>query len=74
MCVGWGGGGGLKNYEIMTLQCRLKVEREPPLCSIADVFGPPGSGSISTRNGSGSGSFYQHAKIVRKTWGVPTVL
>ncbi len=30
------------------------------------VFGPPGSGSISTRYGSGSGSwsFYHHAKIV----------
>jgi hypothetical protein len=31
------------------------------------VFGPPGSGSISQRYGSGSGSFYHHAKIVRKT-------
>jgi hypothetical protein len=31
------------------------------------VFGPPGSGSISTRYGSGSGSFYSQAKIVRKT-------
>ncbi len=33
------------------------------------VFGPPGSGSTSQRYGSGSrsGSFYQHAKIVRKT-------
>jgi hypothetical protein len=40
--------------------------------SIADpdpcVFGPPGSGSgsINQRYGSGSGSFYQQAKIVRK--------
>ena len=33
------------------------------------VFGPPGSGSICQRygSGSGSGSFYQQAKIVRKT-------
>ncbi len=29
------------------------------------VFGPPGSGSISQRYGSGS--FYRQAKIVRKT-------
>jgi hypothetical protein len=31
------------------------------------VFGPPGSGSISHIYGSGSGSSYQQAKIVRKT-------
>jgi hypothetical protein len=43
------------------------------------VFGPPGSGSISQRYGSGfgsssgSGSFYHHAKIVRKTL-IPTIL
>ncbi len=37
------------------------------------VFGPPGSGSISQRYGSGSGSFYQQAKIIRKTL-IPTVL
>jgi hypothetical protein len=40
-------------------------------------FGPPGSGSISQRYGfgsvSGSGSFYHHAKIVRKTL-IPTIL
>jgi hypothetical protein len=35
------------------------------------VFGPPGSGSTSQRYGSGS--FYHHAKIVRKTL-VPTIL
>jgi hypothetical protein len=29
------------------------------------VFGPPGSGSSSQRNGSGS--FYHQAKIIRKT-------
>jgi hypothetical protein len=40
------------------------------------VFGPPGSGSISQRygtGGSGSGSFYQQAKVARKSW-IPTVL
>jgi hypothetical protein len=38
-------------------------------------FGSPGSGSgyISQRYGSGSGSFYHQAKIVRKTL-IPTVL
>jgi hypothetical protein len=30
------------------------------------VFGLPGSGSTSQRYGSGSGSFYHHAKIVKK--------
>jgi hypothetical protein len=37
------------------------------------VFGPPGSGSTSQRYGSGSGSFYHHAKIVRITL-IPTIL
>jgi hypothetical protein len=43
------------------------------------VFGPPGSGSTSQMYGSGcgscsgSGSFYHHAKIVRKTL-IPTFL
>jgi hypothetical protein len=32
------------------------------------VFGPPGSGSESTSQRYGSGSFYHHAKIVRKTF------
>ncbi len=34
------------------------------------VFGPPGSGSgsISQRYGSGSGSFHHPAKILRKPW------
>jgi hypothetical protein len=36
------------------------------------VFGPPRSGSVSQRYGSGSRSFYQ-AKIVSKTL-IPTVL
>ncbi len=32
------------------------------------VFGPPGSGSVSTRygSGSGSGSIYHQAEIVKK--------
>ncbi len=46
-----------------------------PVCgSVADpdpqdlyVFGPPGSGSVSQRCGSGSGSTYHQAKIGRKT-------
>ena len=39
------------------------------------VFGPPGSGSTcqSFGSGSGFGSFYHHAKIVRKTL-IPTIL
>jgi hypothetical protein len=37
---------------------------EDPDPSDPHVFGPPGSGSISQRYGSGSGSFYHHAKIV----------
>ncbi len=50
-----------------------------PFSSVPDpdphVFGPPGSVSVSTsqRYGSGSGSFYHHAKIVRKTL-IPSVL
>jgi hypothetical protein len=35
------------------------------------VYWPPGSGFISQRYGSGS--FYHHAKIVRKTL-IPTIL
>jgi hypothetical protein len=47
--------------------------------SVADpdphVFSPPGSesGSTSQRYESGSGSFYNHAKMVRKTL-IPTIL
>jgi hypothetical protein len=37
------------------------------------VFGPPGSISISQRYGSESGSFYHHAKIVKKNL-IPTIL
>ncbi len=66
----------------------VSLEFFTPCSSVADpnpdppdphVFGPPGSGSTtaSQRYGSGSGScsgsFYHHAKIVRKTW-IPTIL
>ncbi len=44
-----------------------------PVPSDPYVFGPPGSGSIRQGHGSGSGSFYHHAKIVRKTL-IPTIL
>ncbi len=37
------------------------------------VFGPPGSGSVGQRYGSGYGSFYHQAKTVRKPL-IPTVL
>jgi hypothetical protein len=36
-----------------------------------DVFGPPGSGTVSHRYGSGS--FYNQVKIIKKTL-IPTVL
>jgi hypothetical protein len=39
-------------------------------CSGSTCFLPPGSGQ---RYGSGSGSFYHHAKIIRKTLN-PTIL
>ncbi len=40
--------------------------------AVPDVFEPPGSGSVSTRYGSVSGSFQPQAKIMRKTL-IPTV-
>jgi hypothetical protein len=56
----------------------ILVEFSVPATSVPDpdppdphVFGPPGSGSISQRYGSES--FYQQAKIARKTL-IPTVL
>ncbi len=36
------------------------------------IFGPPGSGSGSTSQRYGSGSFYHHAYIVWKTW-IPSI-
>jgi hypothetical protein len=62
------------------IRIRIWVRGSMPLTSVPDldppdphVFGPPGSGSTSQRDGSGSGSFYHHAKIVRKTL-IPTIL
>jgi hypothetical protein len=50
---------------IVVIPDRIRIET-----SVADpdVFGPPGSGSgfISKRYGSGSGSFYNQSKIIRK--------
>jgi hypothetical protein len=48
----------------------------PELASVADpdtCFGPPGSGLVSQRSGSGSGSYYYHSKIERKPF-IPAVL
>ncbi len=69
------------------LSCRLLVQikrkKEYAWGSVPDpnpdprVFWPPGSGSTSQRygssSGSGSGSFYHHAKIIRKPLN-PTIL
>jgi hypothetical protein len=41
--------------------------------SDSDVFRPPGSRSVCTSYGTGSGSFYHPAKLVRKTF-IPPVL
>ncbi len=51
----------------------IKVSVADPDPPDPRVFGPPGS--TSQRYGSGSGSFYHHAKIVqvRKTL-IPTIL
>jgi hypothetical protein len=52
---------------------------DPPDPPDPHVFGPPGSGFISQRYGSGfgsgygSGSFYHQPKIIRKTL-IPTAL
>ncbi len=52
----------------------IVADPDPPDPPDPHVFGPPGSGSTSQtqRYGSGSGSFYHHAKIVRKTL-IPTI-
>jgi len=51
----------------ITIECSVP-DPDPP---DPHVFGPPGSGSTSQRYGSGS--FYHHAKIVRKTL-IPSIL
>jgi hypothetical protein len=38
------------------------------------VFGPPGSGSVTLRYGTGSGFFYHEEKLSRKNLGFYTVL
>jgi hypothetical protein len=55
-------------YRIFQPVLRIRIRR-----IYRYVFGSPGFGSISQRYGSGSGSFYHQAKIVRKTL-IPTVL
>jgi hypothetical protein len=65
--------------KLLLLFFALRFWTGPVLCgsalvsiSVADpdppdpyVFGPPGSGSISQRYGSGSGFFYHQAKILK---------
>ncbi len=64
----------LVNILVISLQVRICwVSVADPDPSDPYVFGPPGSGSISQRYRYGSGSFYNQAKIVRKTE-IPTVL
>jgi hypothetical protein len=68
--------------QLRSRSVKLRVTKLPflpkAICSVPDpdphLFGLP-SGSISQRyeSGSGFGSFYQQAKIVRKTL-IPTVL
>jgi hypothetical protein len=79
----WDGQGITGTSLLSKLFCDSKISVKPVVAekfesqesSIADpdVFGPHGSGSISTRYGSGSGSFYNQTKIVRKTL-ISTVL
>jgi hypothetical protein len=63
-----------KNGEIYVISSVPDPNPDPP---DPRVFWPPGSGSTSQRYGSGSdsgsGSFYHHAKIIRKTLN-PTIL
>ncbi len=80
-----GSGSGLNESGSTTLPFSVWLSKSDNIIiSVADpdpappdplVFGPPGSGSGSTsqRYASGSGSFYHHAKIVRKTL-IPTIL
>ncbi len=57
-------------YTVCILDLDPKPDTDPP---DQHVFGPPGSGSTSKSYGSGSGTFYHHAKIVKKTLS-PTIL
>jgi hypothetical protein len=75
---------GLKGFSVCVLIKTSVADPDPDLDPPdPHVFGPSrsGSGSTSQRYGSGpgscsgygSGSFYHHAKIVRKTL-IPTIL
>jgi hypothetical protein len=62
-------------YKLYSIFSSVADPKPDPDLSDPYVSGPPGSryGSISQRYGSGSGSFYHQAKIVRKTL-IPFVL
>jgi hypothetical protein len=60
----------LKSVSITVPDLNPNPDPDPP---DPHVFGPPGSETNSQRYGSGSGSFHQQVKIVRKTL-IPTVL
>ena len=78
---------GKTNHLTLFHVCYLNISSAMPLEAVLQIrihrihmfFGPPGSGSTSQRYGSGygscsgSGSFYRHAKLVRKTL-IPTIL
>jgi hypothetical protein len=57
----------------LTAQVTSNVTDPDPSDPYVFFVGPPGSGSISQRYGSGSGFFYYHAKISSKTF-ISTVL
>ncbi len=64
-----------KVREDKEMKAKVTISVAEPDPSEPYVFGPPGfgSGSISQKYGSGSGSFCHQAKIVRKTL-IPTAL
>ncbi len=57
------GVGGI-NFDVSSSYLNTSVAAPNLEPSDPYVSGPPGSGSISQRYGSGSGSFYHQAKIV----------
>ncbi len=56
-----------KSFNLFILLFLLQNSVADPDPSDPYVFGPPGSGSVNQRYGSGSGFFYHEAKIVSKT-------
>jgi hypothetical protein len=54
------------SYICILLQSVLRIRIRIRICD-SYVFGPPGSGSISQRFGSGSTPFYHQVEIIRKT-------